>query len=76
MQPCISSMLQAMLRCEVCGAAYPRLLTWFEWFKRTQAGAVPGSFRWRGREPAVDYDSELNKKTFASGAYPSSLQLR
>ncbi len=65
-----------MLRCEVCDAAYPRLLTWFEWFKRTQAGPVPGSFRWRGREPAVDYDSELNKKTFASGVYASCLQPR
>ena len=51
----------------MCGAAYPRLLAWFEWFKRTQAGPVPGSFRWRGREAAVEWDTELNKKTFASG---------
>lgn len=54
----------------VC-AAYPRLLAWFEWFKRTQAGPVPGSFRWRGREPVVDWDTELNKKTFASDEYLS-----
>ncbi len=49
------------------GAAYPRLLQWFNWFSNTQAGPVSGSFRWRGREPAVEWDPELNKKTFASG---------
>lgn len=27
----------------------PRLETWFEWLKRTQAGSAPSSFRWRGR---------------------------
>ena len=54
-------------------AAYPRLLAWFEWFERTQTGPVPGSFRWRGREHAVQWDSELNKKTFASGALPDTL---
>ena len=33
---------------------------------------MPGSFRWRGREPAVEWDSELNRKTFASGVIPAS----
>lgn len=40
---------------------------WFEWFKRTQHGERPGSFRWRGRQEAQLYDTELNRKTFASG---------
>ena len=34
---------------------------------------MPGSFRWRGREHAVQWDPELNKKTFASGALPDTL---
>lgn len=50
----------------VC-AAYPRMEAWFGWFARTQAGPLPGSYRWRGREPAQELDPELNKKTFASG---------
>ena len=49
-------------------AAYPRMHAWYGWFMRTQPGELPGSFRWRGREPAQEFDTELNRKTFASGA--------
>lgn len=58
----------ALRRCHVC-AAYPRMEAWFNWFQRTQAGQVPGTFRWRGRGAAPDFDTELNRKTFASGSH-------
>lgn len=45
--------------------AWPRLVRWYSWFELTQAGPVPGSFRWRGR--VADSDVELNPKTLASG---------
>ena len=43
---------------------FPRLESWYGWFKRTQAGAVPHSFRWRGRDAD---DGKLNAMTLASG---------
>mmetsp|Transcript_7619 Transcript_7619/g.22485 ORF Transcript_7619/g.22485 Transcript_7619/m.22485 type:complete len:941 (+) Transcript_7619:605-3427(+) len=45
-------------------AALPRLEAWFAWFHHTQAGQLPGAFRWRGREVN---DHELNPKTLTSG---------
>ncbi|NWR82063.1 MOGS glucosidase, partial [Centropus unirufus] len=44
---------------------FPRLRAWYEWFQRTQAGPVPHSFRWRGRDP--EPERFLNPKTLASG---------
>ena len=45
-------------------AAMPRLHAWLQWFNDSQAGPVPGSYRWRGRRSDVQ---ELNPKTLASG---------
>ena len=47
-------------------AAWPRLRAWLDWFLTTQAGSLPGTFRWRGRNNITD--RELNPKTFASGS--------
>lgn len=42
-----------------------RLEKWYQWYNRTQAGPVPFSFRWRGRNASSIY--ELNPKTLTSG---------
>lgn len=44
---------------------WPRLEAWYSWFDRTQSGSVPGTFRWRGRDPKAV--RELNPKTLTSG---------
>ncbi|XP_053921994.1 mannosyl-oligosaccharide glucosidase isoform X3 [Cuculus canorus] len=44
---------------------FPRLRAWYEWFHQTQAGPVPHSFRWRGRDP--EPERFLNPKTLGSG---------
>ncbi|XP_003413742.1 mannosyl-oligosaccharide glucosidase [Loxodonta africana] len=45
--------------------AFPRLLAWFSWLHQSQAGPVPLSYRWRGRDPALPH--LLNPKTLSSG---------
>ncbi|KAM9236603.1 mannosyl-oligosaccharide glucosidase [Leptosomus discolor] len=44
---------------------FPRLRAWYEWLNRTQAGPLPLTFRWRGRDPHPE--RFLNPKTLASG---------
>ena len=46
------------------GALWPRLVRWHAWFVRTQAGELPHSYRWRGRNPN---DRRLNALTLSSG---------
>ncbi|EFN57426.1 hypothetical protein CHLNCDRAFT_20925, partial [Chlorella variabilis] len=50
---------------ELLKAAWPRLRAWYLWFNSTQAGPVPGSYRWRGRD--ANNQQELNPKTLTSG---------
>uniref|UniRef100_A0A8C5WJS2 Mannosyl-oligosaccharide glucosidase n=1 Tax=Leptobrachium leishanense TaxID=445787 RepID=A0A8C5WJS2_9ANUR len=45
--------------------AFPRLNTWYTWFNVTQAGSLPNTFRWRGRDK--DPLRFLNPKTLTSG---------
>ncbi|KAG2483058.1 hypothetical protein HYH03_018041 [Edaphochlamys debaryana] len=45
--------------------AWPRLEAWYRWFNTTQAGPLPGSYRWHGRDPQAT--AELNPKTLTSG---------
>ncbi|XP_067389611.1 mannosyl-oligosaccharide glucosidase isoform X2 [Emydura macquarii macquarii] len=44
---------------------FPRLRTWYEWYNTTQAGPLPYTFRWRGRDQ--DTQLFLNPKTLTSG---------
>lgn len=44
---------------------YPRLQSWYDWYNRTQAGPLPYTFRWRGRDQ--DTQLFLNPKTLTSG---------
>ncbi|XP_077157517.1 mannosyl-oligosaccharide glucosidase [Paroedura picta] len=44
---------------------YPRLQSWYDWYNRTQAGRVPYTFQWRGRDQ--DTQVFLNPKTLTSG---------
>jgi mannosyl-oligosaccharide glucosidase len=43
---------------------WPRLTRWYGWLVRTQAGELPHTFRWRGRDAA---DNRLNALTLSSG---------
>ncbi|NXW86913.1 MOGS glucosidase, partial [Alopecoenas beccarii] len=44
---------------------FPRLRAWYDWFNRTQAGPLPLTFRWRGRD--AQHERFLNPKTLGSG---------
>lgn len=44
---------------------WPRLRAWYNWFNTTQLGEMPGTYRWRGRDPKTM--RELNPKTLTSG---------
>ncbi|XP_040849595.1 mannosyl-oligosaccharide glucosidase isoform X2 [Ochotona curzoniae] len=46
-------------------SAFPRLRAWFSWLRQSQAGPVPLSYRWRGRDSALP--TLLNPKTLPSG---------
>lgn len=50
---------------EFLKAAWPKLDRWFRWYNSTQSGPLPGSYRWRGRDPNTS--RELNPKTLTSG---------
>ena len=43
---------------------YPRVRAWMDWFLQSQQGSLPGSFRWRGRDPN---EPKLHPNTLASG---------
>ncbi|XP_043826802.1 mannosyl-oligosaccharide glucosidase isoform X3 [Dromiciops gliroides] len=45
--------------------AFPRLQAWFSWLQHSQAGPLPLSFRWRGRDQTTA--GLLNPKTLPSG---------
>jgi len=49
---------------ELMRALWPRLSAWYAWLARTQAGALPFTYRWRGRDAG---DGRLNPMTLASG---------
>lgn len=51
---------------------YPRLHYWIQWFRYTQQGELPGSFRWRGRSSS---DNKVIPNTLASGLddYPRAI---
>lgn len=44
---------------------FPRLRAWYNWLNTTQAGKLPSTYRWRGRDATTD--NELNPKTLTSG---------
>uniref|UniRef100_A0A8C4UL00 Mannosyl-oligosaccharide glucosidase n=1 Tax=Falco tinnunculus TaxID=100819 RepID=A0A8C4UL00_FALTI len=44
---------------------FPRLHAWYNWYNQTQAGPLPLTFRWRGRD--TQPERFLNPKTLASG---------
>lgn len=44
---------------------FDKLNVWYNWLNRTQNGHLPGSYRWKGRNPTVK--TELNVKTLSSG---------
>ncbi|PAA92831.1 hypothetical protein BOX15_Mlig018855g3, partial [Macrostomum lignano] len=44
---------------------YPRLATWYAFFNTTQAGLLPGTYRWRGRDSNKVH--QLNPLTLSSG---------
>ncbi|OCT57331.1 hypothetical protein XELAEV_18003710mg [Xenopus laevis] len=45
--------------------AWPRLQSWYDWYNVTQAGLLPHTYRWRGRDK--DTLRFLNPKTLTSG---------
>lgn len=57
----------------ILASVYPRLQRWTQWLLESQAGKIPGSFRWRGRDPNGD---SLHPNTLASGLddYPRATQ--
>jgi mannosyl-oligosaccharide glucosidase len=57
---------------EFLGDMYPRLHYWIQWFRYSQQGELPGSFRWRGRS---SNDNKVVPNTLASGLddYPRSV---
>jgi mannosyl-oligosaccharide glucosidase len=53
--------------CAFLRAVYPRVKAWIDWLLATQAGSLPHSFAWRGRDPGAGGGRELNPKTLTSG---------
>ncbi|XP_053258221.1 mannosyl-oligosaccharide glucosidase isoform X1 [Podarcis raffonei] len=56
---------QEALETDYLRRLYPRLQSWYDWYNSTQAGPLPFTFRWRGRDQ--DTQAFLNPKTLTSG---------
>ena len=63
--PIKSMRKQGLLDNDYLRKLFPRLRAWYNWLNTTQAGRLPSTYRWRGRDATTD--RELNPKTLTSG---------
>ncbi|RHY17626.1 hypothetical protein DYB32_010486 [Aphanomyces invadans] len=60
----VDKLLSHIVGTPILDSWWPKLQRWFEWYRRTQAGPEPNTFRWRGRDV---HDGKLMPNTLSSG---------